>query len=201
MTQPEPRYYKETFPVNKNVAQTHSTNPIAHVMPDPDAHPRADAKTTARMMKSSIHMFPNEKDKDTFTSPAKRSNAAQSQFATSDKLYGTDPPRPAQKKLTTVKMAELGGVDAVKPLSHSQLQSQKLTKASAAKQQAVVGCMGSAGAQDAIGGYRDNDVTANLVNGKHNNPAVMRPANNQRAAKASSNVSWNQPKGRQLTLV
>ena len=34
--------------------------------------------------------------------------------------------------------------------------------------------MGSAGAQDAIGGYRDNDVTSSLVNGKHNNPNMVK---------------------------
>ena len=64
----------------------------------------------------------------------------------------------------------------------------------------MVGVLGSAGAQDAIGGYRDNDVTANLVNGKHNNPAVLKAKGGPRAAKASSNVKWEQPKGRKLTL-
>ena len=64
-------------------------------------------------------MFPNERDKDTFTSPAKRSAAASNQFATSDALYGTDPPKQAQKKMSAVKMAEIGGCGAVKPLSSS----------------------------------------------------------------------------------
>ena len=145
-------------------------------------------------------MYPTQKDKDTFTSPAKRSAAASNQFATSDALYGTEPARPAQKKVSAAKTAALGGSDTVKPLSHGQLQSQKLQKASQAKQGAVVGVLGSAGAQDAIGGYRDNDVTSGMVNAKHNNPAVMRPPNDARRTKASSNVSWQQPKGRQLTL-
>jgi len=61
----------------------------------------------------------------------------------------------------------------------------------------VVGCLGSAGAQDAIGGYRDNDVTSNLVNGKHNNPTIVRDKGQQvRRQKASSTVKWEQPKGR-----
>ena len=83
MTMPEARLYKENFRTTKNIQQMHSNNPIAHMAPNPDNHPRGDAKTTARMMKSSIQMFPNEKDKDTFTSPAKRSAAASNQFATS----------------------------------------------------------------------------------------------------------------------
>ena len=61
--------------------------------------------------------------------------------------------------------------------------------------------MGSAGAQDAIGGYRDNDVTSSLVNGKHNNPAIVKEKGQQlRRLKASSQVKWEQPKGRKLTL-
>lgn len=65
-------------------------------------------------------MFPNERDNDTFSAPAKRSAAAQNQFSTSDALYGNGPTRPAQKKMTQAKYAEIGGSDTVKPLSHSQ---------------------------------------------------------------------------------
>ena len=54
-----------------------SFNHVVHEAPPPDTVPRADAKTTARMQKSSIQMFPNERDKDTFTAPSKRSAAAQ----------------------------------------------------------------------------------------------------------------------------
>ena len=54
MTQPEPRYYKEVFRTDKNIAQMHSVNTFAHVAPDPVSHPRADAKQTARMMKSNF---------------------------------------------------------------------------------------------------------------------------------------------------
>ena len=97
--------------------------------------------------------------------------------------------------MSAVKMAEIGGSGTVKPLSHGQLQSQKLQNASSSKQSAVVGVLGSRGATDAISGYRDNDVTHNLVNSKHNNPAVMKPANDARRGKASSNVNWSQPKG------
>jgi hypothetical protein len=65
-------------------------------------------------------MFPNERDNDTFTAPAKRSAAAQNQFSTSVALYGGGPARPAQKKMTQAKIAEIGGSGTVKPLSHSQ---------------------------------------------------------------------------------
>ena len=75
-------------------------------------------KKAARMMKSSVQMYPTERDKDTFTAPAKKSNAAQSQFLQSDALYGTAPPRPAQKKLSAVKVAEIGGSGTVEHLNY-----------------------------------------------------------------------------------
>ena len=93
-------------------------NHIAHEAPAPDAHPRGDAKCHARYMKSSINMYPDQKDKDTFTSPAKRSAAASNQFSTSIQLYGAEPPRPQQKKVSAAKTAALGGSDTVKPLAH-----------------------------------------------------------------------------------
>ena len=50
MTKPEFRFYKETFPIAKNVSQTAtSINPISHVAPDPEPHPRAEALSHARM--------------------------------------------------------------------------------------------------------------------------------------------------------
>ena len=53
MTKPEFRYYKEVFRTDKNIAQMHSTNNvIAHEAPNPVAHPRGDAKTNNRMLKS-----------------------------------------------------------------------------------------------------------------------------------------------------
>lgn len=118
MTRPEVRYYKEVFRTDKNVAQTRSSiNHIVHEAPPAQAHPRAENLQNARMMKSSFEMFPKEKDADTFKAPAKRSNAANSQFATSEKLYGAaDSMRPAQKKLSAVKIAEIGGSGTVKPL-------------------------------------------------------------------------------------
>ena len=129
MTCPELRYYKDgpEFNTSKNMSHNKSSfNHIVHEAPAPDAVPRADAKNTARMQKSSIHMFPNERDTDTFAAPAKRSAAAQNQFASSSQLYGTDAGRPAQKKPTAAKIAEIGGSDTVKPLSHGQTQIQKL---------------------------------------------------------------------------
>ena len=129
MTMPEARYYKEVFRTTKDVQQTRSAfNHIAHEAPAPDAIPRADNKQTARMMKSNFQMYPDAKDTDTFTAPAKRSTAP-SQFQTSESIYGVDNPRPAQKKISTVKNAELGGSDTVKPLGCGQLQAQKLQKA------------------------------------------------------------------------
>ena len=98
MTRPEIRYYKDgpEFNTSKNMSHNKSSfNHIVHEAPAPDAVPRADARNTARMQKSSIHMFPNERDTDTFAAPAKRSAAAQNQFASSAQLYGTDAPRTA----------------------------------------------------------------------------------------------------------
>lgn len=127
MTMPEMRYYKEDFRPAVNIRDfTGSSALHKHTAPDPDAHPRADAKTTARMMKSNVMMFPNEKDKDTFTAPAKRSNAASNMFMQSDSLFGTDPPRQAQKKLSAVKVAEIGGSGTVKPMGYDETRNQKL---------------------------------------------------------------------------
>ena len=118
MTQPEPRYYKEVFRPAVNIRDFKGQDPISHVAPDPDTNPRGDATQHARMMKSSVQMYPTERDKDTFTAPAKKSNAAQSQFLQSDALYGTAPPRPAQKKLSAVKVAEIGGSGTVEHLNY-----------------------------------------------------------------------------------
>ena len=85
-------------------------------------------------------------------------------------------------------------------MDYEGCRKQSLQGASAPKQNAVVGIHNSRGAGDAIAGYRDNDVTCGMVNGKHNNPAVQRPPQERRAAKASTNVSWTQPQGRKLTL-
>ena len=77
--------------------------------------------------------------------------------------------------MTATKVAEINGSNTVKPLNFQSMSEQKVRPGTQAKQGAVKGILGSAGASDAINGYRDNDVTANMVNGKHDNPAVMRP--------------------------
>jgi len=66
----------------------------------------------------------------------------------------------------------------------TEILSQKLDYGNAAKKNAVAGCLGSRGATDAIAGYRDNDITANLVNAKHINPAVLNPPRGAVVAKA-----------------
>ena len=77
-------------------------------------------------MKSNVQMFPNEKDKDTFTSPAKRNRPGTNQFMTSSALYGDADPRPAQKKISTVKVAEMGGSNKVTYMNYNELRGQKL---------------------------------------------------------------------------
>ena len=85
MTMPEVRYYKEDFRPSVNIRDfTGSSALHKHTAPDPDLHPRGDAKTEARMMKSNILMRPNEKDGDTFAAPAKRTKASHNMFATSE---------------------------------------------------------------------------------------------------------------------
>ena len=71
-------------------------------------------------------MFPNETDKDTFVGGAKRTDASKNQFATSTQLYGDEPERPSRMKMSSVKIAEIGGSGTVKPLSHAELQGQQL---------------------------------------------------------------------------
>ena len=134
MTMPEVRYYKEDFRPSVNIRDfTGSTALHKHTAPDPDPHPRADAKTEARMMKSNVLMRPNEKDADTFTAPAKRTGAKGNMFMQSETLFGDEPARPAQKKLSAVKIAEIGGSGAAKHASFDELRGQKLQTASAAK--------------------------------------------------------------------
>lgn len=115
---------------------------------------------------------------------------------TSDLLYASSPQKPVAKKMTNRKIAEIGGSEAVRGLDMNQMLSQSLCKTRTVRTQAVEGVLGSKGASEAIGGYRDNDITANLVNTKHTNPAVMNPGKEARMTKASSKVNWNQPKGR-----
>ena len=71
-------------------------------------------------------MFPDQRDKDTFASPAKRSSAAQNQFSTSIQLYGEgNQGRSAQKKMTAAKISEIGGSNTVKPLNYSSMNEQR----------------------------------------------------------------------------
>ena len=63
---------------------------ITHFADPPEWNPRGDKKTTARMMKSSIQMYPDKKDMDTFTAMGKRPNLAKNQFTTSAELLGND---------------------------------------------------------------------------------------------------------------
>ena len=66
-------------------------------------------------------MYPDQKDNDTFTAPAKRTNA-QNMFMSSSALYGDAEPRPAQKKLSKVKVSEIGGSYTVEPLNYDHLR-------------------------------------------------------------------------------
>ena len=63
---------------------------ITHFADPPEWNPRGDKKTTARLMKSSIQMYPDKKDLDTFTAMGKRPNLAKNQFTTSAELLGSD---------------------------------------------------------------------------------------------------------------
>ena len=99
--------------------------------------------------------------------------------------------------MTSTKTAELGGSGAVKPVPMSEWSNTQTKDVRAGALSAV---HGGSGSKDAIAGYKDNDVTAKLVNTKHNNPAISKVKDEKRAVKASSKVSWEQPKGRQLTL-
>ena len=113
LTKPEFRYYKEVFNTGKNIRDLHSTNHIAHEAPAPDLHPRGAAKTSNRMLDA---QWANPNYTDAFSSPAKRSSAAQNQFTTTN--MNAPPPRSAQKKPSAVKTAEIGGSGTVKPLAH-----------------------------------------------------------------------------------
>ena len=71
------------------------------------------------MMTSSVQMFPDAKDSDSYA-PAKRTAAAANQFSTSRQLYGDDLPKASAKKSTGVKTREIGGSDCANPLTTTQ---------------------------------------------------------------------------------
>ena len=112
-------------------------------------------------------------------------------------LYGGKDDKPVAKKMTSTKTAELGGSGAVKPVPMSEWKNASTKDTRAGALSAV---HGGKGAVDAIAGYKDNDVTASLVNCKHANPTLSKVKDQPRAVKASSKVNWEQPKGRQLSL-
>lgn len=65
----------------------HTNNIIAHTAPDPTPPAGGQEKMIAKGLRSTWGQ-PNTVDKDMFTSPQKKYNAASNQFATSDMLYG-----------------------------------------------------------------------------------------------------------------
>ena len=71
--------------------------------------------------------------------------------------------------MTSTKNAELGGSNAVNP---TPIKEWKNDQTKDVRASALSGCLGSKGAGDAIAGYKDNDITANLVNAKHTNPGI-----------------------------
>ena len=68
-------------------------------------------------------MNPKATDADTFSGPSKRSAAAQSQFATSDVLYGGKEEKQVAKKIPSSKLAALGGSGAVNPAPLKELKN------------------------------------------------------------------------------
>ena len=57
------------------------------------------------------------------------------------------------------------------------------------KRAIVAAYLGSSGANGCLGGYMDNDITADLVNGKHTD--TLKPDEvTRRRGKASSQVRW-----------
>ena len=166
MTKPEPRFYKETPPVSKNISHLHGAYKLhEHVAPNPEK-PFKDhqikQKQEAYMQVSNV-FYSDEKAKP--DSPTKKLHPA-SQMISSDLLYADKHERSECKKGTHNKTKEIVGSGVVQPLSYEQLQVQDLKYGRQTRDVAIEGCLGSKGATDAIKGYRDNDVTFHLVNAK-----------------------------------
>ena len=101
------------------------------------------------------------------------------------------------KKGTSTKNSELAGSNAINPPPSVKPANAGVKDKRAADCGAI---LGSKGATDAIAGYKDNDITANLVNSKHTNPTISAAKDGGRVGKASSKVSWEHKKGSILTL-
>lgn len=101
------------------------------------------------------------------------------------------------KKGTSTKNSELAGSNVVNPPPSVKPANSQVKDKRTSDMNAV---LGSRGATDAISGYKDNDITANLVNSKHTNPTISAAKDNGRVGKASSKVSWEHKKGSILTL-
>ena len=71
--------------------------------------------------------------------------------------------------MTAIKSAEISGMGVVKPLDQNQQQMQNLSHGSKKQQRDAVGVRGSSGVTSSVHGYKDNDITAALVNSKHTN--------------------------------
>lgn len=88
--------------------------------------------------------------------------------------------------MTAKKTAEILGSGVTTALEFGELKKQNLKHGSECRGHAIEGCLGSKGATEAIRGYNDNDITSNLVNGKHTNPTLYSQKKPVAKAKASS---------------
>ena len=120
------RLYTEEFRLRKNVSQfQRTTNILEHDETRP-ARNYDGRKDRARMMQSSVDMYPAKRDTDSTLGAAniKRQNQARNQFATSAALYGSDSKHRADaKRHSNVKRAELLGANAVNPPNRDELRN------------------------------------------------------------------------------
>ena len=177
----------------------HGGNLHVHYADAPEQVSGADAKHTAKMLKSNFDMYPKQTDKDTFTAPAKRTRDHQNQFGTSADLYWNRQDQAVAKKGTSIKTSELVGSNAVNYVDLDTLKAE--AKDTKLKRAFDLGDIhGGRGVKECIGGYRDNDKRAGVVDTKISKPNMEGYVPAQRVVKASSNVSWAHGKGQPLTL-
>ena len=130
---PDKRAAPRDFAQGKNIAHLQSNNIIAHTAPNPEPVRMSEDKLRAKGLATSWNN-PRAVDGDTFQSPSKGYRPQQNQFATSNILYGGQEEKKQQKKLSSVKTAEIGGSNAVNYLDNNQQATQNLQHGSKRQQ-------------------------------------------------------------------
>ena len=129
-----------------------------------------------------------------------------SMFDCSESLFGDSAhvPKGNAKKFTATKIAEIGGTNPANQLDAKTLKEINPSHGNDYKKGQVAAVHASSGANATMGTYKDNDVTHNLKNVKHNDAHAVskmgvKTSDNYKK-KASSKVAWTHPYRTPVTI-